>query len=61
MYINNLHQFLNQLADRQFYGVIEIKYESGHVATIRKIESLKVAGDEPIRFREASSEQHTSR
>jgi hypothetical protein len=61
MYINDLHQFLDQLADRHFFGVIEIKYESGHVATIRKTESLKVTGDEPIRFREASSEQHSSR
>jgi len=61
VYIHDIHKFLDQLADRHFYGMIEIRYESGHVATIRKIESLKVAGDEPNRFREASSEQRSSR
>lgn len=55
MYVTDLHGFLDELAHNRFYGVVEIRYESGHVATLRKIESLKVAGDEPRRFREAEN------
>ena len=56
MYVNDLHEFLNELAHTHFYGMIEIRFESGHVATIRKIESLKVSGDEPRKFREGTND-----
>ncbi len=52
MYIADLHEFLRKLAREGFYGVVEIRYESGHVSVVKKTESLKVEGDEPFRFRE---------
>lgn len=58
MYVSDLHQFLRDLAQENFFGTVEIRYESGHVALIKKTEALKVAGDEPIRFREVSRERN---
>lgn len=59
MSIPDLFEFLREVARNRFYGVIEIRYEAGHVAIIRKTEFIKVIGDEPIRFREVNGEQHS--
>ncbi len=59
MFITDVHQLLRDLTREKFFGSVEIRYEAGHIATIKKTESLKVSGDEPSRFREVSDEQRS--
>jgi hypothetical protein len=57
MFIADVHAFLRDLTRDKFFGSVEIRYEAGHIATIKKTESLKVSGDDPIRFREVGSDR----
>jgi hypothetical protein len=56
MYITDLHQLIRDLVREKFFGTLEIRFDSGHVSVIKKIESLKILGDEPSRLREVSNE-----
>jgi hypothetical protein len=59
MFVTDVHQLLRDLTREKFFGSVELRYEAGHIATIKKTESLKILGDEPSRFREVGSEQPT--
>ena len=49
MYVADIHDLLRQLGREGFYGVVEIRFESGRISVVKKTESLKVAGQEPER------------